>query len=135
MYGCTSVDISLETIVQIVNDIKVGKNGTGMLMTATGTYLAGVDSEKIAAEANILDEANASLAAAGNIILNNEAGITTYESDSGKMNLYYTTGRIDFRAKLPNGTGIWPALWMLPNENTYGTWASRQEGYHYDNCH
>jgi len=36
-------------------------------------------------------------------------------------------GRIDFRAKLPEGTGVWPALWMMPNENTYGTWARSGE--------
>jgi hypothetical protein len=27
----------------------------------------------------------------------------------------FTYGRIDFRAKLPKGQGIWPALWMLGN--------------------
>ena len=31
-------------------------------------------------------------------------------------------GRIDIRAKLPKGKGIWPALWMLPQNNTYGSW-------------
>lgn len=36
-------------------------------------------------------------------------------------------GRIDFRAKLPAGTGLWPALWLLPNDNTYGTWAASGE--------
>lgn len=36
-------------------------------------------------------------------------------------------GRIDFCAKLPKGTGIWPALWLLPNDSVYGTWASSGE--------
>jgi beta-glucanase (GH16 family) len=36
-------------------------------------------------------------------------------------------GRIDFRAKLPTGNGMWPALWMLPNDDTYGTWAASGE--------
>ena len=36
-------------------------------------------------------------------------------------------GRIDVRAKLPIGKGIWPAIWMLPTDNTYGTWASSGE--------
>ena len=31
-------------------------------------------------------------------------------------------GRIDVRAKLPTGKGIWPAIWMLPTENVYGPW-------------
>ena len=31
-------------------------------------------------------------------------------------------GRIDIRAKLPKGKGIWPALWLLPQSNVYGGW-------------
>ncbi len=31
-------------------------------------------------------------------------------------------GRFEIRAKLPRGRGTWPAIWMLPTENTYGTW-------------
>jgi len=31
-------------------------------------------------------------------------------------------GKISVRAKLPAGIGTWPAIWMLPDENTYGTW-------------
>lgn len=36
-------------------------------------------------------------------------------------------GRIDFRAKLPAGNGLWPALWLLPDDDTYGTWAASGE--------
>lgn len=36
-------------------------------------------------------------------------------------------GRIEVRAKLPIGQGIWPAIWMLPMPNEYGTWASNGE--------
>lgn len=50
---------------------------------------------------------------------------------SGKItkqdNFSFTYGRIDFRAKLPTGDGLWPALWLLPNDNTYGTWAASGE--------
>lgn len=31
-------------------------------------------------------------------------------------------GRIEFVASLPGGVGTWPALWLLPNKDTYGTW-------------
>lgn len=31
-------------------------------------------------------------------------------------------GRIEVRAKLPAGRGTWPAIWMLPTENSYGGW-------------
>ncbi|MBM7541160.1 beta-glucanase [Amphibacillus cookii] len=34
-----------------------------------------------------------------------------------------TYGRVDVRAKLPEGQGMWPAIWMMPNnEPFYGTW-------------
>ncbi len=31
-------------------------------------------------------------------------------------------GRIEVRARLPYGQGIWPAIWMLPTEWRYGRW-------------
>lgn len=31
-------------------------------------------------------------------------------------------GRIDIRARLPKGKGIWPAFWLLPQNNVYGGW-------------
>lgn len=31
-------------------------------------------------------------------------------------------GRIDIRAILPKGKGIWPALWLLPQDNVFGGW-------------
>nr|WKN39813.1 glycoside hydrolase family 16 protein [Tunicatimonas sp. TK19036] len=36
-------------------------------------------------------------------------------------------GRIEMRAKLPEGQGIWPAFWMLPTEEVYGGWAASGE--------
>ncbi len=36
-------------------------------------------------------------------------------------------GRIEVRAKLPQGQGTWPAIWMLPEDNAYGGWAASGE--------
>ncbi len=36
-------------------------------------------------------------------------------------------GRIDIRASLPSGKGIWPALWMLPEPNALGSWPTSGE--------
>ncbi|WP_338848493.1 RICIN domain-containing protein [Massilia sp. W12] len=36
-------------------------------------------------------------------------------------------GRFEARMKLPRGQGMWPAFWMLPTDNKYGTWAASGE--------
>ncbi|MWC26895.1 carbohydrate binding domain-containing protein [Paenibacillus sp. MMS18-CY102] len=36
-------------------------------------------------------------------------------------------GRFEARMQLPTGEGIWPAFWMMPAGNEYGTWASSGE--------
>jgi len=36
-------------------------------------------------------------------------------------------GRIEARIKLPAGQGIWPAFWMMPQGDAYGTWAASGE--------
>lgn len=60
--------------------------------------------------------------------------ITAIGTQSGG-NTTYTSGRIrttnvfsqayglfEFRAKLPAGQGLWPAIWMMPKDNAYGGW-------------
>ena len=36
-------------------------------------------------------------------------------------------GRMEARAKLPRGQGLWPAIWMLPSDSAYGGWAASGE--------
>ena len=31
-------------------------------------------------------------------------------------------GKVEVNAKLPTGDWLWPALWMLPVNDTYGPW-------------
>ena len=39
----------------------------------------------------------------------------------------WTYGRIDIRAKMPIGQGLWAAAWMLPTDNVYGGWPKSGE--------
>lgn len=51
----------------------------------------------------------------------------TYDYTSSKLitkgKQTWTYGKIEIRAKMPEGQGMWPALWMMPeDEPFYGTW-------------
>jgi len=39
----------------------------------------------------------------------------------------FTYGKISVRAKIPSGDWLWPAIWMLPLRNQYGTWPQSGE--------
>jgi len=36
-------------------------------------------------------------------------------------------GRIEMRAMIPTGDGMWPAFWMMPQDDVYGGWAASGE--------
>ncbi|WP_299192274.1 glycoside hydrolase family 16 protein [uncultured Erythrobacter sp.] len=50
----------------------------------------------------------------------------TQEYTSGKVRTRglhaWQYGRIEVRAKVPAGQGMWPAVWMMPADDHYGTW-------------
>ena len=54
-----------------------------------------------------------------------------YDYTSGRINtkdrVAVKYGRIEARIKLPAGQGVWPAFWMMPQEEAYGTWAASGE--------
>lgn len=60
---------------------------------------------------------------AGGNILNpiKSAAIRTAES----FNFKY--GKVEVKAKLPQGDWLWPAIWMLPRYNAYGNWPASGE--------
>lgn len=40
---------------------------------------------------------------------------------------FVNTGRLDIRAKFPGGKGIWPRLWLKPEQNVHGNWPQSGE--------
>lgn len=59
-----------------------------------------------------------------------------------RKKLDWKYGRLEVRAMLPKGRGIWPAIWMLPTEMKYGGWPKSGEidvmehvGYEPDSVH
>ena len=36
-------------------------------------------------------------------------------------------GRVEARIRLPGGQGLWPAFWLLPQDDVYGGWAASGE--------
>jgi beta-glucanase (GH16 family) len=68
----------------------------------------------------------------GNLVLTTRAesfGGRSYTSGKvttrDKQTFLY--GRIEMRAKIPTGGGMWPAFWMMPQDNVYGGWAASGE--------
>lgn len=53
-------------------------------------------------------------------------GANTYNYTSARMNTHnhfdFKYGRVDIKAKLPTGQGIWPALWMLGSNYQTNAW-------------
>ncbi|EFX01881.1 gram-negative bacteria-binding protein [Grosmannia clavigera kw1407] len=43
----------------------------------------------------------------------------------GSVSIKY--GRVEVTAKLPAGDWLWPAIWMMPVKDTYGTWPASGE--------
>ncbi|KAL3488154.1 concanavalin A-like lectin/glucanase domain-containing protein [Aspergillus germanicus] len=44
---------------------------------------------------------------------------------AGKKTIKY--GRVEVVAKLPRGDWLWPAIWMMPQDNIYGEWPASGE--------
>jgi beta-glucanase (GH16 family) len=49
------------------------------------------------------------------------ARLKTRKKDGGEL-FSKKYGKFEIRAKLPTGQGLWPALWMLPQDEKYGGW-------------
>jgi beta-glucanase (GH16 family) len=57
--------------------------------------------------------------------------IDKYSYSSGRVKTQgkgdWKYGRFEIRAKVPNGRGVWPAIWMMPAASVYGKWPKSGE--------
>lgn len=58
-----------------------------------------------------------------------KTGYNSYTSARIRTNNVFsqTYGVIEFRAKLPATSGLWPAVWMMPENSVYGGWPASGE--------
>ncbi|MBQ6133794.1 MAG: methyl-accepting chemotaxis protein [Lachnospiraceae bacterium] len=105
--GCITVDLSLETISDIISSIKVGQNGYAILTMGDGTYIYTKDSSKVTNAMNITNDTG--INAIASTVLSNEKGETDFNSSEGKMRVYYST--------MPE-VG-WKLLLLLPNSEVF----------------
>lgn len=87
--GCVTVDISLESIDELVRGIEIGSTGRAMMLDTVGTYLSHKDNQKIVNEENIADDPE--MAAAAQEILTKDAGSMTVTLEGTPTNLYFAT--------------------------------------------
>lgn len=64
-------------------------------------------------------------------IVAREEQMGTANYTSGRIRSFqkgdWTYGKFEIRAKLTEGQGLWPAIWMLPTESVYGVWPQSGE--------
>ncbi|MBO6214114.1 MAG: methyl-accepting chemotaxis protein [Lachnospiraceae bacterium] len=88
--GCITVDLSLDTIANIIGDIKIGENGSAILVAGDGTYIYTEDMDKVAQGMNISNDTSNINTIAGTV-LGAEAGETEFTSYAGKINTFFST--------------------------------------------
>jgi len=89
--GCVTVDIELSAITEIIDNVKVGKTGVGILIANDGLLIAGYDDAKVQSGANLTEDDNASMKALATEVVANESGVSSYKDDSGEHKIYYGT--------------------------------------------
>jgi methyl-accepting chemotaxis protein len=96
--GVITVDVDLTGITNLINEIKIGDEGTAVLLTQTGVYITNQDQEKVM-QANIADSGNESLTSLGNEMLQNDTGNGSFTLDGIGYYAYYATVK-DFNWKI-----------------------------------
>jgi len=88
--GTVTVDMAITAIQDIIKQLKVGKEGSAILLTKEGVFITHEDPTKVMSE-NIKDSANKSLASLGAEMLAKDIGKGTFFIDNKQYDAYYST--------------------------------------------
>jgi beta-glucanase (GH16 family) len=99
--------------------------------TEDGTFISGWGNEELQSyQADNVRVENGKLILEGRKETVSDA-TGTYNYTSGKIHsqgkFSQKYGRFEARMSLPKGQGYWPAFWMMPENDVYGTWAASGE--------
>jgi beta-glucanase (GH16 family) len=106
--------------------------GNGFMLN--DQYISGWGNNELQAYTN--NAANVRLNGSGQLIIqalvensSDQYGNYNYSSARLKTQGLFAQayGRFEARIKLPVGQGLWPAFWLMPQDNVYGTWAASGE--------
>ncbi|CAO1635261.1 unnamed protein product [Parajaminaea phylloscopi] len=86
----------------------------------TNGYTLNLTSSGKCTAANVSDPVACSVAS------NITTGVVLPPVQSARLITNFSTtiryGRVEVRAKMPTGSWIWPAVWMMPKDSVYGAW-------------
>lgn len=85
--GCITVDISLDTISQVIGSIQIGDTGRAILTMADGTYIYCADAAKYTNSVNIADDTDNGINKVASEVISKESGEVKYGAYDG----FYTT--------------------------------------------
>lgn len=75
------------------------------------------------------DSGNAEIVSGNLVITARQEAMGDSLYTSARMNTQksFLYGKVEVRAKLPSGSGTWPAIWMMPSASVYGGWPNSGE--------
>ncbi|KAH8594619.1 concanavalin A-like lectin/glucanase domain-containing protein [Bisporella sp. PMI_857] len=88
----------------------------------TNGYTLNLTAEGVCSSTDVLDCVRVSNSTTGVVINPVRSARSTTKA---KHNITY--GKVEVVAKMPKGSWLWPAIWMMPEANAYGLWPASGE--------
>ncbi|MBQ9607706.1 MAG: methyl-accepting chemotaxis protein [Lachnospiraceae bacterium] len=106
--GCITVDMSLDTITELVSSIKVGESGYAIMLSSDGTYIYTKDEAKVQSGANISQDTSG-IGAIASIVTSSDKGETEFKDSGEVYDVFYDA--------IPEVS--WKLLLVMPQSEIY----------------